>query len=197
MATDRKARTREAILDAAYSLVARMGVRRTTFEDVATKAGLSRQTLYRYFDGKDDLIAALMDRESERFLAALHRVAPDGGTLSDALSSGLSFTFDYMMTHPLLSWVYEHEPDELLPHLRSHWLPILGSVRDFIEPFVQQEVSAGRIPAERAHLAGDWVSRVAISYLITPGEFVQVQAGAQVDDLIPSLILNGLHGPGD
>jgi AcrR family transcriptional regulator len=194
MTSPRKAKTRETILDAAYAMVARMGVRRTTFEDVAAKAGLSRQTLYRYFDGKDDLIGAVMEREADRFFEALSRVGPEDVSFDEALQEGLSFTFDYLRTHPLLSWVYEHEPNALLPHLRSHWGPILDSVRRFVEPFVAQDVADGIISGERADMAGDWVTRVALSYLIMPGEHVDIYNDASVRTEIPDLILRGLRG---
>jgi AcrR family transcriptional regulator len=190
---DRKAHTREAILDAAYSLIARLGVQRTTFEDIASKAGVSRQTLYRHFDGKDDLVAGVMDREADRFFHALSRLSPEGVSLDEALTAGLTFTFDYLANHPLLSWVHEHEPDELLIHLRSHWAPILDAVRRFVEPFVAAEVAAGRISPARAQLAGDWISRIAISYLIVPGDSVDLRDEASIRALIPSLMLDGLR----
>lgn len=189
----RKTRTREGILDSAYALVSRMGMRKTTFEDIAAKAGVSRQTLYRYFGSKEELMASLMDRESERFLDALQRLAPEDTDLEGALQVGLVFTFDYLATHPLLSWIYEHERDELLPHLTRDWAPILDVVRQFIQPFIESEVQAGRITPERAAVAGDWVTRVSMSYMILPGEFVDLADQASLK-LVPDLILRGLQG---
>lgn len=193
MSDERKAKTRERILDSAYALVSRMGLKRTTFEDIATKAGVSRQTLYRYFGSKDELVAALMDRESERFFEALSRLAPAGEDFAGALEKGLVFTFDYLDTHPLLSWIYENEPDELLPHLRSHWTPILDAVKRYIEPYVMAEVEAGRLTPERAAIAGDWVSRITLSYLIVPGDIIDVRDQRSLAS-VPQLILHGLQG---
>jgi AcrR family transcriptional regulator len=193
MTSDRKAQTRERILDSAYALVSRVGLRRTTFEDVAAKAGVSRQTLYRYFGSKDEMVAALMDREADRFLEALQRMAVDNTDLAGAMSKGLMFTFDYLASHPLLSWIHENEPDELLPHLRSHWLPILDAVKRYIEPFMEAEVSEGRMTPRRAQMAGDWLSRIAMSYLIVPGDFVNLRDESSIAE-VPDLILNGLRG---
>jgi AcrR family transcriptional regulator len=193
MISDRKTRTRERILDSAYALVSRVGLRRTTFEDVAAKAGVSRQTLYRYFGSKDEMVAALMDREADRFLEELQKIPVANTDLAGAMSKGLMFTFDYLASHPLLSWIHEHEPDELLPHLRSHWLPILAAVRHYIEPFMEAEVSEGRMTARRAQMAGDWLSRIAMSYLIVPGDFVNLRDERSIAE-VPDLILNGLRG---
>lgn len=197
MVGDRKGLTRERILDAAHSLVSRVGFRRTTFEDIASKAGVSRQTLYRHFGSKDDLMADLMDREADRFLQALRRLAPADVDLAGALEAGLVFTFDYLGTHPLLSWIHENEPDELLPHLRSHWSPLLDAVRRFHEPFIAAEVSSGRLSPERADIAGDWITHVVMAYMLLPGEVIDIRDPDTVARWLPSLILEGLKRPLD
>jgi AcrR family transcriptional regulator len=61
----------DRILDAAQRLVLRAGARRLSLSDVATLAGVSRPTIYRYFVSKEDLIDALGKREYRRFNAAM------------------------------------------------------------------------------------------------------------------------------
>ena len=47
------------ILDAAIAIAARQGIRRTSLEDVARTAAVSRLTVYRYFDDRQGLVAAV------------------------------------------------------------------------------------------------------------------------------------------
>jgi TetR/AcrR family transcriptional regulator len=47
-----------AILDAAYRCFARHGARRTTMDDIAAEAGLSRPAVYQYVRNKDDVFDA-------------------------------------------------------------------------------------------------------------------------------------------
>jgi AcrR family transcriptional regulator len=61
----------DRILDAAQRLVFRAGARKLSLSDVATLAGVSRPTIYRYFVSKEDLIDALGKREYRRFNGAL------------------------------------------------------------------------------------------------------------------------------
>ena len=55
--------TGDELLDAARACVLAVGVRRTTFSDVARRAGVSRMTLYRRYPDLDALLAALMTYE--------------------------------------------------------------------------------------------------------------------------------------
>ncbi|GFG97590.1 TetR/AcrR family transcriptional regulator [Mycobacterium timonense] len=63
----------DRILDAARRLVLRTGARKLSLSDVATLAGVSRPTIYRYFDCKEDLIDALGKQEYRRFTSAMER----------------------------------------------------------------------------------------------------------------------------
>ena len=63
----------DRILDAARRLVVRAGARKLSLSDVATLAGVSRPTIYRYFVSKEDLINALGAHERRRFDAAMER----------------------------------------------------------------------------------------------------------------------------
>jgi AcrR family transcriptional regulator len=51
---------RAAILDAAITLVARQGYARTSLDEIAAAAGVSRGAIYWHFKGKDDLLAAIV-----------------------------------------------------------------------------------------------------------------------------------------
>jgi AcrR family transcriptional regulator len=63
----RDPQTRQAILDAALALVAEVGYDRTTVDAIATKAGVSKPTLYRRWPhGKPELVAdAVRERHAE------------------------------------------------------------------------------------------------------------------------------------
>ncbi|HVU20665.1 MAG TPA: TetR family transcriptional regulator [Rhizomicrobium sp.] len=82
-----RASTRARLLDAARSLVARDGETALTLGGVADEAGIARATVYGYFTGKKDLLAALEEAASLS--------GPEGGEApdtakgqSDAQSSG-------------------------------------------------------------------------------------------------------------
>lgn len=54
--------TRDSLLDAAERLFGRRGVSRTTLDEVAAEAGVTRGALYWHFSGKEELFSAMCDR---------------------------------------------------------------------------------------------------------------------------------------
>jgi AcrR family transcriptional regulator len=55
-----RAARRQQILDAAAACFARDGFHRTSMQDIVRESGISAGLVYRYFTGKDDVIAAIV-----------------------------------------------------------------------------------------------------------------------------------------
>jgi TetR/AcrR family transcriptional repressor of nem operon len=70
--------TRERIVRAASALMLERGVARTTIEDIQQAANVSTSQMYHYFGDKGDLVAAVIDLQSNQVLGGqqleLHRV---------------------------------------------------------------------------------------------------------------------------
>lgn len=69
--TPRRQRTRDRLLDAAYEVFAEQGVHASTVEEVCERAGFTRGAFYSNFTTKEELFAALMERQHSEQLAAL------------------------------------------------------------------------------------------------------------------------------
>lgn len=65
----------DSLVDAAAELVARDGLDALTTVKVATRAGVSVGSLYQYFENKDALVAALMERVNQDLIDAVDAVA--------------------------------------------------------------------------------------------------------------------------
>jgi AcrR family transcriptional regulator len=58
---------RERILDAAYELFSRRGVRAVGIDAIIARSGVARMTLYRHFASKEELVLAYLERREERW----------------------------------------------------------------------------------------------------------------------------------
>ncbi len=75
----------EKVLDAAYACFVRHGVRKTTMEDIAAAAGMSRPAVYQYVRSKDDAYRRLAARVYDGALREAHVAADGAGTLAQRL----------------------------------------------------------------------------------------------------------------
>jgi AcrR family transcriptional regulator len=160
--------TRDRILDAMFEAVADFGISRTTVEDVAHRAGLSRQTVYRYFPSKDILVLALVVREEEKFLDGIRRAFTGQEDTLDALNDSTLFVLRYAREHPLLDRLLETDQATFLPYLTTRSLFVIIRARDVMAELVRE-----RIPdADRSTLqtAVDILIRATLSYMIASSE---------------------------
>jgi TetR/AcrR family transcriptional regulator len=75
----------ERVLDAAYECFRRHGLRKTTMEDIAAAAGMSRPAVYQYVRSKDDAFRRLAGRIFDRALDRAREEARSEGTLAQRL----------------------------------------------------------------------------------------------------------------
>ncbi|EFE69855.1 MULTISPECIES: TetR/AcrR family transcriptional regulator [Streptomyces] len=96
-ATRRSERSRRAIYDAALALVAEVGYPRTTIEGIAARAGVGKQTIYRWWPSKADVVLEAFLDLSEQAAQAAGQEAhalPDTGDLAADLKLVLRATVD-------------------------------------------------------------------------------------------------------
>ncbi|MGW1977413.1 TetR/AcrR family transcriptional regulator [Streptomyces sp. NPDC001889] len=91
----RSERSRRAIYDAALAMVAEAGYARTTIEGIASRAGVGKQTIYRWWPSKSAvLLEAYLDLADRA--AGGETAIPDTGDLAADLKAVLRATVDEM-----------------------------------------------------------------------------------------------------
>ena len=74
---------RERLLDAAEECFGQFGPNKTSIEDVARQAKVSRSTVYRYFEGRDELLAAAYMRENAAVFDRVKVLMAEPGTFAE------------------------------------------------------------------------------------------------------------------
>ncbi|WP_067813907.1 TetR/AcrR family transcriptional regulator [Actinomadura kijaniata] len=96
--------TRERIIDAAQECFGRFGVAKTTMEDVAAAAGLSRATVYRAVTGgREELILAVVLRDLRRFLDLLTERLRALPSVPDAIVEGCVDAVTFVRSDPTVA----------------------------------------------------------------------------------------------
>src|SRR5687767_15315020 len=95
---------RARVVEAALRCIARWGLAKTTLDDVAREAGLSRATVYRIVPGgKENLVALVSAYEMNRFFVSLHDAVQGRTTLEDTLVAGVVFAARHLEHHDALN----------------------------------------------------------------------------------------------
>src|SRR3954453_16544740 len=79
---------RLALLEAACGVFARYGYRKTSMDEVARAAQISRQGLYLHFANKDDLFRAMLKQPINTSMAAAMRALNGEASLADRILGG-------------------------------------------------------------------------------------------------------------
>lgn len=167
-----------ALLDATADLLATFGVRRWSVDDVAERSGLGRTTIYRRFDGRDDLVHAALARDARRFFAAVaDAVAPVEG-VADKVAEGMlvglraarqSVLGRLVEAEPALGWSLFSDP------------AVLASARDAL-------ADALRLRRRNAVLVAELLIRLGCSLLLIPGSAIPLDNDDVARPLLRSLI---------
>lgn len=180
---------RERILQATYDCVARWGIGKTTVEDVARQADMSRATVYRHFPGgKDQLILDTVSWETGRFFSHLvERVGP-APTLRTALELALRYGHQAVEDHAVLQKVLETEPDLLLPRLTISADSLVAVIAAFLAPWLGDADLADEVsPGE----AGEFLARMILSHIGAQGRW-DLTDEDQVSELVGRYLLPGV-----
>jgi AcrR family transcriptional regulator len=94
-----------------------VGWKRTTLTDVATRAGVSRMTVYRTYADMTELLADLMMREQAALVAAAVDSVAGSRDWPDRLAIGVARTVAALRENDLFRRMIDVDPEWVLPYL--------------------------------------------------------------------------------
>jgi len=180
--TDTRTRTPARILDATFRAVLDFGISRLTVEDVAQRAGVSRQTVYRYFPSKDHLMLGLVSREEEKFLDGVRAAFVEHNDPREAIASSTRFVLAYAHEHPLLDRLLEMDQQAFLPYVTPRPHPMIVRARETMVALLVER--APDADEELIRTVVDGTTRAIVSYMLTPSD----RTPEQIADAMAGLI---------
>ncbi|MET8994049.1 TetR/AcrR family transcriptional regulator [Amycolatopsis sp. NPDC004169] len=91
---------RRRIVEAATACLDRAGLAKTSLSDVAAEAGVTRQTVYRYFPSLKDILRAVALAGVEEFAARMERHLAAFGTAAEAAVESVVFAVRTLPAEP-------------------------------------------------------------------------------------------------
>jgi AcrR family transcriptional regulator len=179
--TDDSDETTRRLLDAAYEQFCRLGIRRSTMEDVARRAGVSRITAYRRFATKDALIEQVVRREFRRYFDQFLVDIQKARTVADRVVLGFVSSLQAIRRNPLIGGLMAAEPDLLIPSFISDGGRTLATVQRFLAGQLLREQEAGNISrAVDVQLVAELMVRLSTTFLVIPSQVVDLDDDEQL-----------------
>jgi TetR/AcrR family transcriptional regulator, repressor for uid operon len=176
--------TSTRILDAAYELFCHIGIQRTTMEDVARRAGVSRITVYRRFATKNALVDQAVRREIRRYLDQFLLDIERAETAADRVVLGFVSSMRALRGNPLIGGLLAADPHALVPTTVRDGGRTLAVVRAFVAGQLRREQEAGHVASTvNVEIVAELMLRVCISFLVIPTEVVDLDDDEQLGDL--------------
>jgi AcrR family transcriptional regulator len=187
----KKQETRQRILDVAVDLFQTRGFRRTSVDEIAARANVSRGTCFNYFPNKESILREIATRELEQLqqLAEDDRASPPVATIRHVMHRLVADTLPYLrVTRYVFLEALLYPSDENAFHIR------LGSILGRLVQKAQDrgEIRADLAPAEVVHaITGTYLA--VIFERIAHREDTS-DANASVERII-GMIFEGIAGP--
>jgi len=176
---------RETLFGAARDELERRAWSEITMADVASAAGVSRQTLYKEFGSRDEFAQAFVIHEGERFLdgvdAAVRAHLDDPRAAVDAaLEVFLRSAGEDRLVRLLLR---DDGTGGMLPFVTTQGMPVVQWATARLTATIEE--GWPEAPADKAHLLAETLVRLAISYITAPGDSPETTAAATGELLGP------------
>ena len=154
----------ELLLDAAADLLAAHGFHGLRMIEVASRAGVSRQTVYNEFGNKEGLVQAVAAQRTAEYLTGIVARLRQDPDPWQAMRSAFRFTFEQTEKDRLVSAVLTgQDAEDLLPFLTIRGHPVLFHATEVIERHLSEH-----FPGRHVRLTAETTVRLALSHLLMP-----------------------------
>jgi AcrR family transcriptional regulator len=169
---------RERLLDAAEGCLEQFGSEKTSMEDVARAAGMSRATVYRYFENREALLLGVASRQASALAAEAINYLAQFSTISDWLVEGLLFTLREIPNRPVFASLVTSLDSRASSSL---WLGSTSLVEigiNVLQPIFSNAKAQGLLRDDvEPEMLVEWLLRMLWTYLNAPSQVATDEEG--------------------
>lgn len=145
---------RQQILEGAKRVFLKMGFDAASMNDVTREAGVSKGTLYVYFDSKEELFTAMIESQRAAFLESVRTSLAGHEDVEAGLSKfGLTFASHVTDENVITAMRTVLGVRERMPALCQRFFRGPENLRTVLQDFLNKNVAAGRLKIDDVELA--------------------------------------------
>jgi AcrR family transcriptional regulator len=183
--------TEERIAEALLVCLGRWGLAKTTMDDVAREAGISRATVYRLFPGgKSAIMRAAATAEVLHLVDLLRTELADCTDLEQSMVRAIHVATSFLSAHEALNFVREHDPVAFERLLSFDQLELVLATA---EPLLAPVLAPHCVDDAQARTAAVWAARLVVSHVATPSPWFDLTDEHDVARLVRTFVMPGLR----
>lgn len=164
---EREAMRRAAILEAARKLFQRYGYKKTTMDEIARDAGITKPTVYTYFSGKKDILVSLVEWEGQKVLSKGLEVLDEKASVIEQLDSMFVSVDDFLKEDSFLQGIATRDPDVLTPEVVRVAFDFERKIIDSVEKILEKGMKEGAFRGTDARLMAYAIVRLHEAFTFT------------------------------
>jgi AcrR family transcriptional regulator len=166
---------RGRITAAAVQCVEQFGPAKTTMDDVARMAAITRPTIYKYFPSRNELLIAaflrVLDGELDQGLIDFFSVATDADSLREAVAESVAYGLRVMRESDVLQAILHDSRIPIEDLLTGAADLLVGVMQRALVTMMGEAIDPGLVDAVRPFVAEDaahWIIRILYAFLVWP-----------------------------
>lgn len=169
---------RDRLLDAAENCLARYGASKTSMEDVAKTAGLSRATVYRYFENREALLQGLGSRQAASLAQEALGYLGQFDNVADWLVEGVLFSLREIPKRPAFAALTMSLDTSSASRLFLGSTGMIEIGANVLNPMFATAKAQGLIREDiEVDMLIEWLLRVLWTYLNAPSQVATDEEG--------------------
>jgi AcrR family transcriptional regulator len=155
---------RDQILEAANECFSQLGIQRTSVQDVARMAGVSRGTIYRYFDDRNILIDAAIEFGAQKFYREVAAAMARKTTLAEQVGAMAETHAEILLEHRTRNRLMSDDT-ELMRYMISDGDTSVRRMTTLLLPYVREAQERGEVGVGvDVTAASEWLARIIYSF---------------------------------
>lgn len=185
---------RDQILEAANQCFTQLGIQRTSVQDVARMAGVSRGTVYRYFEDRNVLIDAAIEFGAQKFYRLVAEAMADKPTLAEKLGAMAETHATILLDHRTRNRLMADDA-ELMRHMISDGDSAVRRSTAFLVPYVREAQKRGEVGSTiDVTAASEWLARIIYSFsTVNEAQTFDMSKPETVRKYVEKFAVNGLR----
>lgn len=185
---------RDQILEAANECFTQLGIQRTSVQDVARMAAVSRGTVYRYFEDRTVLIEAAIEFGAQKFYQQVAAAMAKKSTLAEKIGAMAETHATILIDHRTRNRLMADDA-ELMRHMISDGDSAVRRTTAFLVPYVREAQERGEVGAGiDVTAASEWLARIIYSFsTVNQAQTFDMSKPATVRKYVEKFAINGLR----